>query len=71
MIINLIVLRNELRSVYFFLSHDTLSVVGVCTIIPENGSIINLITTLIINQIANQVVKVGVPWVRGAGRCPV
>ena len=63
MSVDLIVLRNELTPVYFSLSHDALSVVG-SYIIPENESLVNLITNLIKNQIANQVVKVVVPWVR-------
>ena len=63
MSVGLIVLRNELTAVYFSLSHDTLSVVGVCTIIPENGLLVNHITNLIKNEISNQVIKIIVSWV--------
>ena len=63
MSVGLIVLRNELTAVYFPLSHDALSVVGVCTIIPENGLLVNHITNLIKNEISNQVIKIIVSWV--------
>ena len=62
MSVDLIVLWDKLTAVYFSLSHDTLSVVGI-SIIPKKGLLVNTITYLIKNEISDEVIKVIVPWV--------
>jgi len=63
MSVDLIVLWDKLTAVYFSLSHDTLSVVGM-SIIPKKGLLVNTITYFIKNEISDEVIKVIVSNIR-------
>ena len=57
MSIDLIVLGNELTAVYFFLCHDTLSVVGYYYYTKSSDSVVNRITNLIKNEVSDKIVQ--------------